>query len=209
MKRIGILGGTFDPIHNGHMAMAELALRQLNLDELILLPAGNPYFKKGITPYENRYMMCCLAAAQSSYRDNISVSRLEADESKPTYTYETLAKLKERDPEAELYFLCGADVLESIQTWRQPEDIFVLATLAVFERDGSENVRLSAEKLKEHFPQAECVFISGDVPDISSTLVRETVRSGGMTDELVSSAVGEYIKENGLYACHPERSEGS
>lgn len=199
MKKTGILGGTFDPIHNGHMAMAELALRQLNLDELVLLPAGNPYFKKGITPYEDRYRMCCLAASQSSYRANISVSRLEADESKPTYTYETLAKLKEKDPETELYFLCGADVLESIQTWRQPEDIFALAKLAVFERDGSESVRLSAEKLKEKYPLAECVFISGDVPDISSTLVRETVRSGGMTDELVSSAVGEYIKEKGLY----------
>ena len=86
MKKTGILGGTFDPIHKGHMAMAELALIQLNLDELILLPAGNPYFKKGITPYEDRYMMCCLAATQSSYRDNLSVSRLEADESKPTYT---------------------------------------------------------------------------------------------------------------------------
>ena len=199
MKKTGILGGTFDPIHNGHMAMAELALRQLNLDELVLLPAGNPYFKKGITPYEDRYKMCCLAASQSSYRDNISVSRLEADESKPTYTYETLAKLKEADPEAELYFLCGADVLESIQTWRQPEDIFALAKLAVFERDGSESVRLSAEKLKEQFPQAECVFISGDVPDISSTKVRETVRSGDPADELVSSAVGGYIKENRLY----------
>ena len=199
MKKTGILGGTFDPIHNGHMAMAELALLQLNLDELILLPAGNPYFKKGITPYEDRYMMCCLAAAQSSYRDNISVSRMEADESKPTYTYETLAKLKERDPEAELYFLCGADVLESIHSWRQPEDIFALARLAVFERDGSESVRQSAGKLKETYPQAECVFISGEVPDISSTMVRETVRSGGMTGELVSSAVGEYIKENRLY----------
>ena len=181
------------------MAMAELALVQLNLDELILLPAGNPYFKKGITPYEERYMMCCLAAAQSAYKEHISISRLEADESKPTYTYETLAKLKERDPETELYFLCGADVVESIHSWRQPEDIFALAKLAVFERDGSESVRQSAEKLKERFPQAECVFISGEVPDISSTMVRETVRSGGDFSDLVSSAVREYIYEKELY----------
>ena len=200
MKRIGILGGTFDPIHKGHMAMAELALVQLNLDELVLLPAGNPYFKKGISPYEDRYMMCCLAAAQSEYRDSISVSRLESDESKPTYTYDTLARLKERDPDSILYFLCGADVLESIHSWRRPEDIFAQARLAVFERDGSESVRASAEKLKESFPQSECVFISGDVPDISSTKVRETVKSGGVISKLVSPAVGEYIYEKELYS---------
>ena len=199
MKRTGILGGTFDPIHKGHMTMAELALVQLNLDELVLLPAGNPYFKKGISPYEDRYMMCCLAAAQSVHRDSISVSRLESDESKPTYTYETLARLKERDPDSELYFICGADVLQSIHSWRQPEDIFAQAKLAVFERDGSESVRQSAENLKESFPQAECVFISGEVPDISSTMVRETVRSGGVITKLVSPAVAEYVYEKELY----------
>ena len=199
MKRTGILGGTFDPIHNGHMAMAELALVQLNLDELVLLPAGNPYFKKRISPYEDRYMMCCLAAAQSEHRGSISVSRLEADEGKPTYTYDTLARFKERDPDSILYFLCGADVLESIHSWRQPEGIFAQAKLAVFERDGSESVRLSAEKLKESYPQAECVFISGEVPDISSTMIRESVKSRGTIADLVRPAVGEYIYEKKLY----------
>ena len=199
MKKTGILGGTFDPIHNGHMEMAEMAVRQLELDELILLPAGNPYFKKGITPYEDRYKMCSLAAANSAYRDRISVSRLEADESKPTYTYATLAAVRESEPEMELYFLCGADVLESIHSWKNPEGIFAAAKLAVFERDGSESVRQSALKLKEAFPQAECVFISGDTPDISSTMVRERVKRGESIEGLVCAAVAEFIESREFY----------
>ena len=189
MKRTGILGGTFDPIHNGHMAMAELALTQIWLDELILLPAGNPYFKKGITPYEKRFKMCLMAAEASAYGEHFSVSDLESDESRPTYTYETLGRLKEADPERELYFICGADVLESIHTWRKPEEIFELAKRAVFERDGSGSVRKSAELLKERIPHAECVFINGEVPDISSTMVRNTVKSGGDVSALVCPAV--------------------
>ena len=206
MRKKGILGGTFDPIHNGHMAMAELAIEQLKLDELILLPAGNPYFKKGISPYEDRYKMCLLAAAESRYKECFSVSRMEADESKPTYTYITLSEIKRGDPDAELYFLCGADVLESIHSWRKPEEIFTAAKLAVFERDGSESVRRSAAVLKEKIPHAECEFISAHAPDISSTMVRETVKSGGDISALVCPAVAEYIKHNGLYDGIAQRS---
>lgn len=199
MKRKGILGGTFDPIHNGHMAMAELAIEQLKLDEMILLPAGNPYFKKGISPYEDRFKMCCLAAAESRYNGIFSVSRLEADEGKPTYTYVTLSLLKQEDPDAELYFLCGADVLESIHSWRKPEGIFAVSKLAVFERDGSESVRHSAEVLKEKYSDAGCVFINGDVPDISSTLVRESVKKGKSIEGLVCVGVAEYIESKKFY----------
>ena len=207
MKKAGILGGTFDPIHNGHMAMAERAIEQLGLDEMILLPAGNPYFKKGITPYEERYEMCKRAARESRYAQKMSVSRLEADESKPTYTYVTLGAVKESDPETELYFLCGADVLQSIDSWRNPEGIFAVAKLAVFERDGSESVRRSALALKEKYRDADCVFISGDVPDISSTMVRECVKKGESIEGLVSTAVREFIEGRRFYQDSSLRSE--
>ncbi len=199
MKRSGILGGTFDPIHNGHMAMAELTFTCLGLDELILLPAGNPYFKKGITPYAIRFEMCRLAAEDSACRESFYVSDLESDESRPTYTYETLGRLKEEDPERELYFICGADVLQTIHTWKRTEEIFALAKLAVFEREGSESTGQSAKALKERYPRSECVFINGEVPDISSTMVRNAVKAGEDISGLVSEGVRKIIYENKLY----------
>ncbi|MCR5249171.1 MAG: nicotinate-nucleotide adenylyltransferase [Lachnospiraceae bacterium] len=198
MERIGILGGTFDPIHEGHMGMAVLAAEQLSLSRLLLLPAGNPYLKKGITPYEQRYEMCCLAAEREK-RIVIEVSRLEADESRPTYTFETLEFLAEREPEAELYFICGGDVLGSIGSWREPERIFAKATLAVFSREGSSALKDSAAALQETYPEARIVFISGKVADISSTMVRERVKKGQDIRGLVPSSVEEYIREKGLY----------
>ena len=201
--RIGILGGTFDPFHNGHLAMAEEAVRLLSLDRMLVIPAGNPYFKGKITSYEIRRKM-----AEAAFMDHdlsvYTVSDLEADTSKPTYTYLTLKRIHELFPGSRLFFLCGEDVFSSIGTWKEPGEILKEATLAVFGRSGTGNKARSfsekdTESLKKIYEGAECVFPGADIPAVSSTMIRELVSRGEDIKDLVPEGVGRLIKEKGLY----------
>ncbi len=203
--KIGVLGGSFDPIQNAHVGMARLAAKELSLDLLLLLPAGNPYFKKGVTPYAHRLAMT-EAAARRLEQEGIcaEVSRLEEDESRPSYTCDTLAALKEQYPEAKLYFICGADVLKTIHTFRKPEQILELAGLAVFDRGKDPEFDSALAAFHERFPEGECVSLRGELPDISSTLVRECLKKGEDISELVTPEVAEYIRVQGLYRSFAE-----
>ena len=198
--KIGVLGGSFDPIQNAHVGMARLAVKELGLDLVLLLPAGNPYFKKGVTPYEKRLKMTEAAArslVDEGYRAEVSL--LESDESRPTYTCDTLKILHEQYPEAELFFICGADVLKTIHTFREPEQILRLAGLAAFDRGKDPEFEKALAEFHDRFPEAKCVPLRGELPDISSTMVRERVRAGGDISELVPPEVAEYIAAQGLY----------
>ena len=203
--KIGVLGGSFDPIQNAHVGMARLAAEELSLDLVLLLPAGNPYFKKGVTPYALRLAMT-EAAAKCLIQEGIrtEVSLLEADESRPTYTCDTLAELRRQYPEDEIFFICGADVLKTIHTFRKPEEILRLAKLAVFDRGKDPEFDTALEAFHERFPEGECVPLRGELPDISSTLVRERIKCGEDISELVPPEVAEYIESQGLYRSFAE-----
>lgn len=216
--RIGILGGTFDPIHNGHMAMARYARDELELDKVLIIPAGKPYFKGNITPYDVRCEMIRIAlsgdAAQTEEMpvpDNtgLELSLAESDQDNPTYTYRTLAGLKEIYPDSELYFICGTDVFSSIDKWMKPEEVLRLAVLAVYDRardgesvnpDGvpdqlSEGIRA----LKSVYEDARCVILRSRIPGISSTEIRNLASEGRPIDMLVPTAVADYIEAHSLY----------
>ena len=232
IQRIGILGGTFDPIHNGHLAMAKAAVAALHLDLLLFLPAGNPYFKKNITPYHLRYEMVS-RSLKATGDPALRISSLEANETKPTYTYETLQIIKQLYPGAELFFLCGEDVVETIHTWKCPELLFDRAVLSVFSREFGEipksplsqdfpspNDHKMAEKeprsgrllhlceeLKQKYPNVRIQIIPVDTPDISSTMVRQMAKNGDSVRALVPAAAAEIILKEKLYLedSHMER----
>ncbi len=203
--KIGVLGGSFDPIQNAHVGMARLAAKELSLDLVLLLPAGNPYFKKGVTPYALRLAMT-EAAALRLRREGISaeVSRLESDESRPSYTCDTLAALHKQYPDSELYFICGADVLKTIHTFREPELILRQAVLAAFDRGKDPEFEKALKEFHERFPEGECVPLRGELPDISSTMVRERIRKEEDISELVPPEVAKFIAAQGLYRSDAE-----
>lgn len=204
IQKIGVFGGTFDPFHNGHLIMAKEAVRLLQLDRLLVIPAGNPYLKGKITPYPERFEMV-REALRDLDPEIYEVSRLEEDDTKPTYTYLTLQRLHEEYPESELFFICGRDVYEGIKNWRCPEEILKEAALAVFDRPDEEKTESqSGEKeaedtLKEIYPGARCVFLKAEIPSVSSTGIRERVKCGKEFKESVPEGVAEYISEHGLY----------
>src|SRR5205823_11352555 len=126
-KRLGVMGGTFDPIHYGHLVTAEEALHQFELDEVVFVPTGQPWMKEHdvVSPPEDRYLMTVIATASNP---RFSVSRIEVDREGPTYTVETLAELRRQaEGEVELFFVTGADAMLEIFQWKDPEEILSMA----------------------------------------------------------------------------------
>src|SRR3954468_19634007 len=133
MTRLGVMGGTFDPIHYGHLVTAEEALGQFDLDEVVFVPTGRPWMKTHNhgSPAEDRYLMVVIATASNP---RFSVSRIEIDREGPTYTVDTLRQLA--DPDTELFFITGADALSGILTWDRSEELFELAHFVGVTRPG-------------------------------------------------------------------------
>jgi nicotinate-nucleotide adenylyltransferase len=196
--KLGILGGTFDPPHLAHLALAEEARTRLGLDRVLFVPAGDPWRKAGqdITPAEHRLAMVRLAVAG---KPHFEVCTLEIERKGPSYTADTLAELAARyGPEAELYFLMGEDALHDMPNWKEPERIAALARLIVAPRPD----------LPEPSPPPESAIpglaerlIPLDMPpiDISATALRERARRGLSLRDQVPPAVAEYIEKQGLY----------
>ncbi|MCR5594914.1 MAG: nicotinate (nicotinamide) nucleotide adenylyltransferase [Lachnospiraceae bacterium] len=214
MKKIGILGGTFDPIHIGHMEMAKAAYMELGLDMVYIIPTGFPYFKGKITPYDMRCEMVRLAIEdftdESQKGKWCDISYVESDTGKPTYTYITLEKMRKEHPGCDLYFLCGTDVYNSIGSWKNPEKVLENAIISVFDRpevsnDVSSDRKLDDQilegekKLRNIYNNAGCVHLKSDITRVSSTMVREYIRVGKPADDLVSVSVSKYIRDKGLY----------
>ena len=203
MHKIGILGGTFDPIHNGHMYMARAACDELGLDRVLIIPAGKPYFKGNITPYEMRCDMVKAAISDYGYKEGqdglFEISYLESDTDKPTYTYETLGRLHENLSDSEFYFICGTDVFDSIGSWKRPEEVLEMAIICVFARSSDVISEESALTLKRIYSDSKHIFLNTRIPDISSTQIRGRIADGLSVEDLVSPSVAEYIITNGLY----------
>ncbi len=195
-ERIGIMGGTFDPIHQGHIRMAQCALEGMRLDRVLMLPSGNPPHKPDITPAEDRYRMVCAACAGI---DGLEPSREEVDRTGVIYTVDTLSILHEKYPKADLYYIIGADTLMELKNWRRYERVLTLCTFLICPRSS----KYTPEDLEK-----ECRRLSGmgghfalvdmDVIDVSSTDVRTAIREGAPTP-LLPVAVREYAMTAGLY----------
>jgi nicotinate-nucleotide adenylyltransferase len=196
---IGIMGGTFDPVHLGHLAVAEEARRQLNMAEVVFVPAGRPYFKAAfsISSAEHRLKMLDLALADKPY---FRISRIELDRPGPSYAIDTLSDMKkELGPDDELYFILGWDALMSLPYWQDPQKLINICRLVAAPRPGFPAPDIHAlDKLLPGIAQ-RAVVMDRPVMDISSTDIRQRVKDGLPIDHLVPKLVAEYIKEKGLY----------
>lgn len=192
------MGGTFDPIHFGHLVTAEEALVQFNLDRVLFMPTGHPAFKAGtpVTPAEQRYLMTVLATATNP---DFAVSRMEVDRSGLTYTVDTLTQLREEyGPSAELFFITGADAVWDIVGWKDAEKVTSLATFIAATRPGYDlqEARNSHEREATGF---RIEYIQVPALAISSTDIRERVAERRPIRYLTPEPVVAFIEKNGLY----------
>ncbi|MGH3275655.1 MAG: nicotinate-nucleotide adenylyltransferase [Streptosporangiaceae bacterium] len=190
--RIGIMGGTFDPIHHGHLVAASEAAHVFSLDEVIFVPTGMPYQKgsRTVSPGEDRYLMTVIATASNP---RFSVSRADIDRPGETYTIDTLRDLRaERGPSAELFFITGADALTKMISWRDADELFKLAHFVGCTRPGH---RISLAGL----PRDDVSLIEIPALAISSTECRARVRAGDPIWYLVPEGIVQYISKRKLY----------
>lgn len=207
--RLGIMGGTFDPIHYGHLVTAEQAREALRLDLVLFMPAGQPAFKqgRGVTPAEDRYAMTLLATAANPAFD---ASRFEIDREGITYTVDTLRALRAHYPEnVRLFFITGADAILDILSWRNAAEIARLATLIAATRPGYD-INQACERVEGSGLPFDVRYIEIPALAVSSSYIRERVAEGKSVRYLTSESVMGYIKKNGLYSRdHQERVEGA
>jgi nicotinate-nucleotide adenylyltransferase len=189
------MGGTFDPIHYGHLVTAEEALVQFALDEVVFVPTGQPWMKedRDVSPAEARYLMTVIATASNP---RFSVSRVEIDRDGPTYTIDTLRALAAANRDAELYFITGADAIFEIFDWKDPDEVLHLAHFIAATRPGYDLSRFEARSERKQ-PNVSAMNIPALA--ISSTDVRERVHDGRPIRYLVPEAVKSYIEKAGLY----------
>jgi nicotinate-nucleotide adenylyltransferase len=197
--RTGILGGTFDPIHNGHLAIAEEARAYLNLTEVLFLPSGRPWMKseRTISPANHRIEMIQLAIEGRPY---FKLSTIETDRQEPSYSVDTVTTLKAQATEAsDLYFILGWDSLAALSSWKEPSKLIEMCFLVAIPRPGYS--RPDMKKLEAEIPGISKKVILLDKPrmNISATEIRNRVAQGLPIGRLVPEAVVKYIKENGSY----------
>ena len=195
--RIGILGGTFNPPHLGHLAIAQEAHAQLGLDKVVLMPVFAPPHKAldDDPGPEARYELCHLAVAKD---ERFAVSRLEIDRGGPSYTVDTLRTIHAGSPGDDLTFIVGGDVAQGLPSWREPEAILELATVAVAEREGIRRQDI-AERVSALPGAGRLVFFDFPRMDISSSQVRRRVREGRPIRYLVPDDVARVIGARGYY----------
>ncbi|RLC61804.1 MAG: nicotinic acid mononucleotide adenylyltransferase [Chloroflexota bacterium] len=197
-RRIGVLGGTFDPIHIAHLAIAEEARTQLGLDKVVFVPAGLPPHKMDVhvSPAEHRLAMVELAIAGNPH---FEVSRVDIDRFGPCYTVDTIALLREEwGPDVEIYFIMGSDSLADILTWHKPDRLIRLCRIVAVGRPG---YRVDMDELERCLPGASqrILFINSPQLDVSSSEIQRRVRAGESIKYQVPEAVERYIYEHGLY----------
>lgn len=186
------MGGTFDPIHHGHLVAGSEASSLFNLDEVVFVPAGQPWQKADapVTAAEHRYQMTVIATVSNP---RFTVSRIEIDRNRPTYTIDTLREFRAAyGPDTELFFITGADALSSILSWNSVDELFELAHFVGCNRPG--------HQLSDHgLPQEKVSLVEIPALAISSTECRERVRKGEPIWYLVPEGIVHYINKTGLY----------
>ncbi|HSN07103.1 MAG TPA: nicotinate-nucleotide adenylyltransferase [Candidatus Angelobacter sp.] len=195
MRRVGVMGGTFDPVHHGHLVAASEVAHRFHLDEVVFVPTGQPWQKDGrdVAAAEDRYLMTVIATASDP---RFRVSRVDVDRAGPTYTVDTLRDLRDEyaaaSIDAELYFITGADALTSITSWHHADEVLALAHLVGVTRPG--------HVLHDPgLPDGAVTLVEVPALAISSTDCRARVAAGAPIRYLVPSGVVEYVAKRGLY----------
>ncbi len=197
MARLGILGGTFNPPHLGHLICAQEAYRHLRLDRVMLIPARVPPHKPvEEEPGAEQRLALCRMAVQGDER--FEVSALEIERPGPSYTVDTLEELNSRASDTELFLIVGGDIAAGLPRWREPERVVSLASLAVAQREGTERESIDAALAKVRGAERATFFPMPTI-SISSSAIRERARTGEPIRYLVPDAVAGYIREHGLY----------
>ena len=195
--RSGVLGGTFDPVHMGHLLLAERALEQLALEEVVWVPTGDPWRKstRTVSPAEHRAAMVRLAIEDN---EAFQFSLLEVERAGASYSVDTLAELRRQDQQREFFFLLGLDALQDLPNWREPARLIELATLAVTPRGTH---RPSAEELERLLTGLGKRIVWVEMPriEISGTELRQRALEGRSLRYLVPDAVEAYIRQHQLY----------
>jgi nicotinate-nucleotide adenylyltransferase len=187
--RIGVMGGTFDPIHNGHLVAASEVATEFELDEVIFVPTGQPWMKHTVTEGEHRYLMTVIATASNP---SFTVSRVDIDRDGTTYTIDTLRDIRRLHPEADLFFITGADAVAQILEWKDVQELWDLAHFVAVSRPGHD---LSLSGL----PETEVSLLEVPALAISSTDCRSRVGRGRPVWYLVPDGVVQYISKHHLY----------
>lgn len=188
------MGGTFDPIHHGHLVAASEVQSWFDLDEVIFVPTGQPWQKaeRAVSPAEDRYLMTVIATASNP---RFGVSRVDIDREGPTYTIDTLRDLKDSHPDTDLYFITGADAMAALLTWRDHAELFELAQFVACTRPGHE----MNDRTLEGLPRERITLVEIPALAISSTDCRVRVARGEPVWYLVPDGVVQYISKHELY----------
>jgi len=199
-RRIGVMGGTFDPIHHGHLVAASEVRAWFDLDEVVFVPTGEPWQKSSreVSAAEDRYLMTVIATASNP---RFWVSRVDIERGGPTYTIDTLSDLSRALPDAELYFITGADALGEIFTWRDASELFELAHFVGCTRPGYE----MDDSTLEGIPDDKVTIVEIPALAISSTDCRDRTAAGEPVWYLVPDGVVQYIHKHALY--RPDRPQ--
>ena len=199
-KRVGLLGGTFDPIHYGHLMLAENAYDSLKLDEVLFVVSGKSYLKSNVSKAKDRLSMTSLAISDNPH---FALSTVETDrgEDVDSYSYETILTLKSHNPDTDYYFMVGADSFTYMDQWKKPDVIFKNTTVTVAFREGSsiEELKNKAKEYKEKYENVNIEFLPFMNIGISSTDIRNRVREGRTIRYLTPESVSLYIDKNGLF----------
>ncbi|MFD0996098.1 nicotinate-nucleotide adenylyltransferase [Pseudoclavibacter chungangensis] len=188
-RRVGIMGGTFDPIHHGHLVAASEVAKVFELDEVVFVPTGNPYKKTNVSSSEHRYLMTVIATASNpSFR----VSRVDIDRGGPTYTIDTLRDVRRLLPDADLFFITGADAITQILQWKDAQEMFDVAQFVAVTRPGHELVL-------DGLPTDRVSVLEVPALAISSTDCRARARRGFPIWYLVPDGVVQYVAKHHLY----------
>jgi len=193
MEHLGLFGGTFDPPHVGHLALAEWARERLRLDRVLFIPAGQPPHKRA-RPISSAAARLAMIRLATRGHPSFEVSTLELEAEGPSFTVDTLRRIGARHPRARLFLVVGADSLDEFRTWRSPAEILACATLAVGARPGAGRPATRAWATRHGV-----VWLGNPALEVSSSLVRERARAGRSLRYLVPDAVARYIVRHRLY----------
>ncbi len=199
MKRYGMMGGTFNPIHLAHLYIAYEAKETLNLDKVIFMVAGNPPHKKESSVIDSNYRYDMVKMAIKDYPD-FEISDYEIQKQGYSYTYETLKYLKGDEGEVELFFIAGADSLMDIEKWKNPELVLSNCTFVAFNRGeyDKETLEKQKEKLQDKY-NSNIILLDINNLDISSSMIRDRIINGKRVDFFIPQKVIKYIEQNNLY----------
>ena len=199
MRKVGIMGGTFNPIHYGHLMLAEEAYKQFSLDEVLFMPCGNAYMKaeQKVESGQTRAKMTALAIQD---KPHFTLSTMEIERAGDTYTYQTLERLKQENPDTEYYFIVGADSLFHMTNWASPERIFANCCILAAIRDDKtgEEMNECIDLISQQYNARICLMKTMRM-DISSSDIRRKVAAGESIEGDVPESVRVYIEKRGLY----------